>query len=215
MAKAWGDLAKGQVDCYLHDFLQLFFCDLDPTHIPLVENLYGRHWPVRLFVYCNKTIQSSSRGQLNFSLNFSDISFMIRILRFPLFVLCLAGFSVAAESTPCETSHKNALLKCKAYEHHISADQIRAIGQKTRVRVAEKETDKLFGMGRACAEAQKACNNACSATNKKNAKLDITDLIELQSDCSEGQIAEHRSKLAEKYLNMKAVLEESRTPASQ
>lgn len=215
MAKAWCDLAKSKMDCYLYDFLQLFICHFDQTHTALVENQHGCYRAVSVLVYRDEAIQSSRRSQLNFSLNFSDISLMIRILRLPVFILCMAGFSVAAESTPCETSHKNALLKCKAYEHHISADQIRAIGQKTRVRVAEKETDKLFGMGRACAKAQKACNAACSASNKKNAKLDITDLIELQSDCSEGQIAEHRSKLAEKYLNMKAVLEESRTPASQ
>ena len=215
MAKAWRDLAKSQVDCYLYDFLQLFLCYFDQTDFALVEGLDGDHWTFCLSLYCHQTIQGPGTSQLNFSLSFSDILSMIRILLLPLMMIFLGGFSVAAESTPCETSHKSALLKCKAYEHHISADQIRAIGKKTRVRVAEKETDKLFGMGRACAEAQKACNQACSASNKKNAKLDITDLIELQSDCSEGQIAEHRSKLAEKYLNMKAVLEESRTPASQ
>ncbi len=134
----------------------------------------------------------------------------------PLFFVLSLAISAQSFETSCEKAHKQALLKCKAYEHHISAGQIRSIGRETRVRVAEKEVDKLYGMGKSCAEAQKTCKEACtSSTNENHSKLDITDLIELQSDCSEGQVAEHRSKLAEKYLKMKAILEESRIPASQ
>lgn len=129
------------------------------------------------------------------------------------FYVVLANNAQSLES-PCEELHRQALVKCKAYEHHISADQIRSIGLKTRVRVAEKETDKLYSMGRSCAKAQKDCKKACASLSKSTGKLDITEVIELQTDCAEGQIAEHRSKLAEKYLNMKAVLEEARRPAN-
>lgn len=138
----------------------------------------------------------------------------MRIVTLILILNALIAFPTFAESS-CEKSHKTALLKCKAYEHNITADQIRAVGEQTRVRVAEQETDKLFSMGKACANAQKECKKACSTNSEGNSKMEITQLIELQSNCAEGEVAEHRSNLTEKYLQMKAVLEESRTPASR
>lgn len=129
-------------------------------------------------------------------------------------ILILFCGSLSALENPCETAHKQAVKQCKAHEHNITAEQISQISQETRSRVAEKETDKLFAMGRACAQAQKNCHHVCTNALTKEGQ-DIAKSLELQGDCTEGEVAQQRSALAKKYLEMKAVLEKSRTPASR
>lgn len=197
-----------------HVALQFYICPGDQAIGHLVENIFGSCRVFSRSFHRYAPLKNSTAAGLKSLSSLSDTTIMRYLITTLLFFSVAAAFAKASD-TPCEQSHKQALLKCKAYEHHISADQIRSISQQTRVRVAEKETDKLFGMGRACAEAQKQCSSSCTASAKGNSKLDITDLIELQSDCTEGQVADHRSRLAEKYLNMKAVLEEARKPASR
>ncbi len=140
---------------------------------------------------------------------------MARVRGLLFFVFLSTQWAMAGE--PCADSHQNALKQCRSHEHGIQANQLLAVSTETRSRVAEKETDKLFAMGRACAKAQKLCEEACSKslTQGANNGVDITKSIELQSDCAEGVVAQHRSSLAKKYLEMKSVLDAARTPANR
>lgn len=132
---------------------------------------------------------------------------------FLCFIVLFHETSFSKESI-CQEAHKQAVKQCKAHEHGITASQISQISIATRNRVAEKEADKLYAMGRACAMAQKNCQTACVKT-LTNEGSDIAQSIDLQGDCAEGEVAQQRSALAKKYLEMKAVLEASRTPANR
>ena len=139
---------------------------------------------------------------------------MKKILFFSISFLFLR--TASAEKLNCEKAHDKALLTCKAHENGITAEQIQQVSLQTRERVASKESDRLFSMGKACAQSQNLCKKICSeALSKNKAKIDFTKIIELQSDCAEGEIAIQRSMLAQKYLSMKAVRDNSRTPSSR
>ena len=116
----------------------------------------------------------------------------------------------------CEEAHKKALSQCKSHENMVSGDLLENITAKTKVRVAQRETDKLFSIGKACAQLQKQCVDVCSKSLEKRAESsgDVTEVIDFQSDCSEGKVASHRSELAKKYLQMKETLNKARIPSS-
>lgn len=129
--------------------------------------------------------------------------------------LVLVFLAFTASSQNCENAHKKAMLKCSAYKDGIEAKQLDNISAATKKRMAERESIKLFSMGRSCAKAQKQCEKVCeSALSDTEASMDVTKFIEYQNDCSQGKVAEHRSNLAKRYLNMKDVADTTRDPAA-
>ena len=132
-----------------------------------------------------------------------------------LFLLIPIFLGFQAYSQNCEDAHKKAMLKCSAYEDGIEATALDNIGAATKKRMAERESLKLFSMGRSCAKAQKQCEKVCeSALSDEESNVDVTKFIDYQNDCSQGKVAEHRSNLAKRYLNMKDIADTTRDPAS-
>ncbi|MEO0335766.1 MAG: hypothetical protein AAF202_05205 [Pseudomonadota bacterium] len=106
------------------------------------------------------------------------------------------------------------MSKCSSYEHSIAADALENIGDATKKRMAERESVKLFSMGRSCAKAQKLCIESCNqALESESPSEDVSSLIEFQNDCAQGSVADHRSNLAKRYLGMKKMSETTRDPA--
>jgi hypothetical protein len=130
-------------------------------------------------------------------------------------LVCCFLFASSSLATTCETAYKKAVSQCSSYEHSITSDQLDNIGDATKKRMAERESLKLFSMGRSCAKAQKQCIKTCDqALESDNPQGDVASLIEFSNDCAQGSVADHRSKLAKRYLSMKGLAEVTRDPAS-
>lgn len=136
---------------------------------------------------------------------------------FQTLVILLFSLSSYSSELTCEQAHKKALSQCESHKHMMASGLLNNINQKTKVRVAQKEADKLFSSGKLCAKKQQLCLDICSQSlaNTAESSGDVTQVIDLQSDCSEGQIAKHRSEFAKKYLIMKETLDKARKPSSK
>ena len=132
-----------------------------------------------------------------------------------IFISCFS-FSALAESK-CEEDHTEALKTCSAHKHNVTGDQLEGLSAKTRTRAAEKEANKLFNMGKSCAKAQEICKESCTtALSSKNKSMQFTQIIDWQSNCSEGLVAKERSIIAKKYLKMKSIIDmDSRKPSNR
>lgn len=112
-----------------------------------------------------------------------------------------------AESLSCHEAHQEALSKCEAYKYQIGAEDLETMSVETRIRAASKEKARTFALGRNCARVQKQCSDICSQQAEETLLEggDWALYVDLGSDCREGEVARHRSQLAKRYREFKAM----------